>query len=209
MKRLGCVSIGVLLILGACSSDSKKSTSTTAASSAPAATTTGATTAATTGATTAGSTAETTAPSQPAETKPVSDAGGPPGDSCAIVSPDDVTTAFGGTVAAGVANPDTGGCDFDISGTTKTGDVDVFAQVTVEYGQADYIDAAEEKKVAPDVVEVPDVGDAAWYLDISLSHQLHISVNGTELLVYATLPGDPAAIKAELIDFATGIIANL
>lgn len=204
MKRLGCVSIGVLLILGACSSDSKKSSSTTAAGSAASATTTAPTTAGTTAAPTAASTARTTAGSA-AETAAATEAG----DSCAIVSPDDVATAFGGTVAAGVANPDTGGCDFDVSGTTKTGDVEIFAQVTVEYGQADYIDAEEEKKVAPEVVAVPDLGDAAWYLDISLSHQLHISVNGTELLVYATLPGDPAAIKAELIDFATAIIANL
>ena len=158
-------------------------------------------------ATTAGSVAES-ADSEAAETEPTADgATQTGGDSCAIVSADDVAAAFGGTVAPGVADPDNGGCDFDISGTTKTGDVDIFAQISVQYGQTDYIDAAEENNVAPELVEVTGVGDAAWYLD--LGHQLHVSVNGTELLVYGSLPGDDAAIQSELVEFATAIIANL
>jgi len=199
--------ISVLVVLGACSSDSKKSTTTTAGL--PAATTVATAAGDSTATTEAGAAASTVA-SQPAESTPASEVdGSASGDACAIAGPDDVAAAFGGTVAPGAANPDDGGCDFDITGTTKTGDVDVFAQVSIQYGQTDYIGVAEEKAVVPEVTEVPGVGDEAWYLEISLTHQLHISVNGTELLIYAVLPGDAATIKAELIDFATMVVANL
>ncbi len=192
MSRLRVAGVGLLLVgvLGACSSDSKSSSTT---SGTPAVAESGGASAAAT--------------TQPAS--PNTDAGsnGTPKDACSIVTTDDVAAAFGGTVAPGVANPDNGGCDYEISGTTNTGAVGVFAQISIAYGQSDYTAAAEEKVVFPDVVEVKGVGEAAWYM--AFGHQLHASLNGTELQISGILPGDDAAIQAEIVAFAAVVADKL
>ncbi|CAN5581690.1 hypothetical protein BH10ACT2_BH10ACT2_15270 [soil metagenome] len=184
MSRLQVVCVGLLVAgaLGACSSDSKSSSTTAVAPPDSA----------------------TTLPTSPSTE---AGSGGAPTDACSIVTTDDVVAAFGGTVAAGVINPDNDGCDYEITGTTNTGDVGIFAEVSVEYGQSDYITATEAKVVFPELVEVPGVGDEAWYLEFG--NQLHVSLRGTELLVSVILPGDAAAIQAEVVAFTKVVVGNL
>ncbi len=192
MSRLRVACVGLLLVgvLGACSSDSNSAST---AASAPFVPGTG-----------VAPSAATTLPDSPS-----TDAGSnvAPKDACSIVTTDDIAAAFGGTVVAGVINPDNGGCDYEISGTTNTGAARAFAQISLDYGQSDYTPAAEEKVVFPDVVEVPGVGDAAWYL--AFGHQLHVSLKGTELQISAILPGDDAAIQAEIVGFAGVVVSKL
>jgi hypothetical protein len=160
--------------------------------------------------TTSVSSSVTTLPGSPASSGSSSagaGSGGASKDPCSIVTTDDVVAAFGGTVAAGVANSDNGGCDYDISGTTKTGPVGIFAQISIGYGRSDYISATEEKQVFPELVEVPGVGDAAWCL--AFGHQLHVSFKGTELLISGSLPGDATAIQAEIVGFAKVVTSKL
>ena len=73
-----------------------------------------------------------------------------------------MAAAFGGTVAAGVPNPDNGGCDYEITGTTKTGDSGILTQVSINLnGQYESYD--REKVIFPDVEKVDGLGSEAWY----------------------------------------------
>ncbi len=127
-------------------------------------------------------------------------------DPCAIVTTDDVAAAFGGTVAAGVLNPDNGGCDYVITGQTKTGDSGILTQASIEL-KSDYISFDKEKVVFPDIEKIDGVGNEAWYY--ALAHQLHINLGGQELLISGLFPGDEAAVKAEVVAFAKTVIGKL
>ena len=204
MNRLGVLSVGVALILGACSSDAKKATPPTANDTVAA---TGASDpSGTAAAITAGGAAETTVPA----TADVSGAGGgatgASGDPCVAVTAADVEAAFGGTATDGVLNDNKDGCDYDITGTTKTGEAGItFVSITVGGG---YISYDEEKKGIPDVVKVDGVGNAAWYF--AAASQLHIDVGGgKEIVISGNLPGDKAAIQAEVIEFGKVVVAKV
>jgi hypothetical protein len=127
-------------------------------------------------------------------------------DPCAIVTIDDVAAAFGGTVAAGVLNPDNGGCDYEITGQTNTGPSGILTQVSIEL-KSDYISIDKEKVVFPEIEKVDGVGSEAWYY--ALAHQLHINLGGRELLISGLFPGDESAVKAEVIAFAKTVIGKL
>ena len=71
---------------------------------------------------------------------------------------DDVAAAFGGSVAAGVINPDNGGCDYEITGQTNTGPSGILTQVSIEFTGADFGSYEKTKVVFPDVVKVDGVG---------------------------------------------------
>lgn len=206
MTRLGLASIGLLLVLGACSSDSKKSTTTTSADDSAAVTTADIAGGTPTEATAAGGATATTSPA----TDGSNDGGGATGttgDLCAAVTADDVAAAFGGTATAGVLNESKDGCDYDISGTTKTGEAGItFVSITLGGG---YISYDDEKKVFPDVVKVDGVGDAAWYYNAAA--QLHIDIGGgKEIVISGSLPGDDdAAIQAEVIEFGKVVAAKV
>ncbi len=127
-------------------------------------------------------------------------------DPCAIVTTDDVAAAFGGTVAAGVLNPDNGGCDYEITGQTNTGPSGILTQVSIEL-KADYISLDKEKIVFPDIEKIDGVGKEAWYYQAA--HQLHIDLGGRELLISGLFPGDETAVKAEVVAFAKTVIGKL
>jgi hypothetical protein len=73
-------------------------------------------------------------------------------DPCAIVTTDDVEAAFGGAVAPGVLDPGTSGlsalpgCEYAITGQTKTGDSGTLTQASIgltgEYISYDEMKAA-------------------------------------------------------------------
>lgn len=207
MNRIGVVSIGVLLVLGACSSDAKKSTTTAPAIDTVAVTTANSATETPTAVTAAG---DATATSPAATTGTNSSVGGATsatGDPCAAVTAEDVATAFGGTATAGVLNESKDGCDYDISGTTKTGEAGItFVSITLG---GSYISYDDEKKVFPDVIKVDGVGDAAWYF--KAASQLHIDIGaGKEIVISGSLPGDDdAAIQAEVIEFGKIVVAKV
>jgi hypothetical protein len=125
---------------------------------------------------------------------------------CSIVTTGDVAAAFGGTVAKGVVNPDNGGCDYEITGTTKTGPSGVLAQVSIGVG-GDYQTYDHSKVVFPDIEKVAGLGTEAWYY--SFGNQLHINLGTSELLISGMLPGDKAAIKDEVIAFGHVVTAKL
>ena len=192
--RRTLVILGLCAALGACSSSGSKSVST----SAPSTTVTGA------AATSPVAPTATNAASAPATTAAVAPSGTV--DPCAIVTIDDVAAAFGGTVAAGVVNPDNGGCDYEITGQTNTGPSGILTQVSIEL-KSDYISIDKEKVVFPDIEKVDGVGSEAWYY--ALAHQLHINLGGRELLISGLFPGDESAVKAEVIAFAKTVIGKL
>ncbi len=201
--RRTLIILGLCATLGACSSSSGSK-----AVSTPAPSTTGGGAAATSPAaaadtTTAGPTA-TNAAAAPTTTAAVIPTGTV--DPCAIVTTGDVAAAFGGTVAAGVLNPDNGGCDYEITGQTNTGPSGILTQVSIEL-KSDYISLDKEKVVFPDIEKVDGVGSEAWYY--ALAHQLHINLGGRELLISGLFPGDESAVKAEVVAFAKTVIAKL
>jgi hypothetical protein len=122
------------------------------------------------------------------------------------VTPDDVKATFGGTVSDGVVNPDNGGCDYVITGTTKTGPSGVLAQVSISVG-GDYETYDHTKVVFPDIEKVSDLGTEAWYY--SFGSQLHIDLGSGALLISGMLPGDKDAIKAEIIEFGHTVTAKM
>jgi hypothetical protein len=125
---------------------------------------------------------------------------------CSIVTTADVAAAFGGTVADGVVNGDDGSCNYEITGRTKTGDSGSLATASLSLG-ADYTSYAEAQAVFADIEQIDGVSQQAWYYPAA--HELHVDVGGSELLVAATIPGDEAAIKAEIIAFARAVIGKL
>jgi Protein of unknown function (DUF3558) len=129
-----------------------------------------------------------------------------PVDPCKIVSTDEIAAAFGGTVAAGVVNADNGGCDFEITGQTNTGDSGILTQVSIELTDS-YEPYAKTKVVVPDIIKIDDLGREAWYY--SLANQLHIDLGGRELLISGLFPGDKAAIQAEVIAFGHTVVGKL
>jgi hypothetical protein len=132
----------------------------------------------------------------------------PPGtvDPCTIVTTDDVAAAFGGTVAAGVINPDNGGCDYEITGQTKTGPSGILTQVSIEFS-GDYGSYDHSKVVFPDIVKIDGLGSEAWYY--SFGSQLHINIGGQALVISGLFPGDKAAVQAEVVAFATTVVGKL
>ena len=205
MNRLGVLSVGVALILGACSSDTKKATSSTAADD-TVAVTSALDPAGTASVATAGGAAETTVPATADANGAGGGSTGASGDPCVAVTAADVEAAFGGTATDGVLNDNKDGCDYDITGTTKTGVAGItFVSITVGGG---YISYDEEKKGIPDVVKVDGVGNAAWYF--AAASQLHIDVGGgKEIVISGNLPGDKAAIQAEVIEFGKVVVAKV
>ncbi|MGZ4678550.1 MAG: hypothetical protein ACXWBO_15040 [Ilumatobacteraceae bacterium] len=204
--RRTLIILGLCAALGACSSSGSKTVST----SAPSTTATGA-------AATSPVAVTNTAAATPTVTPTATNAAAAPGttaaatpsgtiDPCAIVTTDDVAAAFGGTVAAGVLNPDNGGCDYEITGQTNTGPSGILTQVSIEL-KSDYISIDKEKVVFPEIEKVDGVGSEAWYY--ASAHQLHINLGGRELLISGLFPGDEAAVKAEVVAFAKTVIAKL
>ena len=199
--RRTLVILGICVALGACSSsDGSKASSTAAPSAAstglpatsPVADTTAAGPSASDGAATPGTTAAV-APSGAA-------------DPCAIVTTDDVAAAFGGTVAPGVVNPDNGGCDYEITGQTNTGDSGILTQVSIAFS-GEYQSFDETKVVFPDIEKVDGLGSEAWYY--TFGSQLHINLGGQELVISGLIPGDDAAVKAEVIAFGQTVTGKL
>jgi hypothetical protein len=125
---------------------------------------------------------------------------------CSIVTTDDVKAAFGGTVAAGTINADNGGCDYVITGTTKTGPSGVLAQVSIGLG-GEYQTYDHSKVVFPDIEKVSGLGTEAWYY--SFGNQLHINLGTSELQISGMLPGDKTAIKDEVVAFGHVVTAKL
>ena len=128
-------------------------------------------------------------------------------DPCAIVTTDDVAAAFGGSVAAGVINPDNGGCDYEITGQTNTGPSGILTQVSIEFTGADFGSYEKTKVVFPDVVKVDGVGSEAYYL--SFGSQLHVNIGGQELVISGLFPGDDTAVQAEVIAFGKTVGGKL
>jgi hypothetical protein len=122
------------------------------------------------------------------------------------VTTDDVSAAFGGTVAPGVLNPDNGGCDYEITGKTKTGDSGILTQVSIEL-TSDYQSIDRVKVVFPDVEKVDGLGKEAWYYGVG--SQLHVDLGGQELVISGLFPGDKAAVKAEVIAFGHTVVEKL
>ena len=133
----------------------------------------------------------------------------PPGtvDPCAIVTTDDVAAAFGGSVAAGVTNPDNGGCDYEITGETNTGPSGILTQVSIEFTGADFNPYEKAKVVFPDLVKVDGVGSEAYYL--SFGSQLHVNIGGQELVISGLFPGDDTAVQAEVVAFGKTLVSKL
>ncbi len=195
--RRTVVVIALCAVLGACSSSTDSKTSATptpsAASTGSSATdTAGPNSSASVGATTPGTSTQVT----PSRTV----------NPCAIVTTDDVGAAFGGTVAAGVVNPDNGGCDYELTGQTNTGPSGVLAQVSIKF-EGEYQTFESTKVVFPDIEKVDGLGKEAWYY--SVASQLHIDLGGQELVISGVLPGDRAAVKAEVIAFAHTVTGKL
>jgi hypothetical protein len=149
-----------------------------------------------------------TEPDQTSDASPVTAGGAPPSgiDPCSIVTTDDVAAAFGGDVAAGVINPDNGGCDYEITGQTKTGDSGVLTQVSIEFG-GDYEGYDHTKVVFPDIEKIDGLGDEAWYY--SLASQLHINLGGKALVISGLFPGDDALVKDEVVAFGHTVVDKL
>lgn len=206
--RRTLVILGVCAALAACSnSDGSKAASTDAPSAASTAplTTSSATTPAAVADTTAAAPSATTAPAIPdtsVEAAPSGDV-----DPCAIVTTDDVAAAFGGSVAAGVINPDNGGCDYEITGETNTGPSGILTQVSIEFTGAEFGSYERAKVVFPDVVKVDGVGSEAYYL--SFGSQLHINIGGQELVISGLFPGDDAAVQDEVVAFGKTVVSKL
>lgn len=127
-------------------------------------------------------------------------------DPCGIVTPADVAAVFGGTVATGVVNPDNGGCDYEITGKTNTGDSGILTQVSIGL-TGEYQNYDHEKVVFPDIEKVDGLGTEAWYF--ATGSQLHINLGSSELLISGVFPGDKAAVKAEVIAFAKTVTGKL
>jgi hypothetical protein len=209
MKRLGYVSLGVLFLLGSCSSDAKKSATTTSPDKSASVTTADGSADSPTDDTASGG-ADTTAGATDTEAAATDGGDGGPtasGISCATVTPEDVAAAFGGISTAGVLNEGGDGCDFSISGTTKTGDAGFATFLSITLG-GEYISYDEELKVFPDVVKVDGLGDGAWFY--SAASQLHIDLGGgKEVVISGNFPGDEAAIQAEVIEFGKTVVSKL
>jgi hypothetical protein len=186
--RWGLAILVLCATLAACSSGSG---STAASTSGPPASSTGIP------ATSAGS-ADAAAPSTAAASGAV--------DPCAVVTTGDVAAAFGGTVASGVVNPDNGGCDYVITGQTKTGDSGILTQVSIEFSSG-YETYDHTKVIFPDIVKIDGLGQEAWYE--AVGSQLHINLGSQELVVSGAFPGDKAAVKAEVIAFAHTVTGKL
>lgn len=117
-----------------------------------------------------------------------------------------MAAAFGGTVAPGVVNPDNGGCDYVITGQTKTGDSGILTQVSIEFSSG-YETYDHTKVVFPDVEKIDGLGHEAWCE--AVGSQLHINLGGQELVISGVFPSDDAAVKAEVIAFAHTVTAKL
>lgn len=187
--RRTLVILGLCTALGACSSGAGSKASSTAA---PSAASTGLPATSSVAAATPGTTA---AVATSGAVKP-----------CGIVTIDDVAAAFGGTVAAGVVNPDNGGCDYEITGKTNTGESGILTQVSIEF-TGDYESFDHAKVVFPDIEKVDGLGSEAWYY--SFGSQLHINLRGQELVISGKFPGDGAAVKAEIVAFGHTVTAKL
>ena len=202
--------VGLCAVLGACSSSSDSKTVSTAAPSA-ASTPTSAGVSATTLAPVVDSVASaptaTNAAAAPTTTAAAAVAPSGKVDPCGIVTTADVAAAFGGSVAAGVINPDNGGCDYEITGQTNTGPSGVLTQVSIEFTGADFGSYEKMKVVFPDVVKVDGVGSEAYYL--SFGSQLHINVGGQELVISGLFPGDDTAVQAEVVAFGKTVVGKL
>lgn len=195
--------IGLCAALGACSSSDGSKTISTAAPSA-ASTPAPATSPAAVADTTAATPSATDAAATTAATAAVAPSGNV--DPCSIVTTDDVAAAFGGTVAAGVINPDNGGCDYEITGQTNTGPSGVLTQVSIELA-GDYGSYDKSKVIFPDIEKVDGLGSEAWYY--SFGSQLHINLGGQALVISGLFPGDDSAVKAEVIAFGHSVVAKL
>jgi hypothetical protein len=125
---------------------------------------------------------------------------------CAVVTTGDVAAAFGGTVAPGVVNPDNGGCDYVITGGTKTGDSGILTQVSIKFTSG-YETYDHTKVVFPDIEKIDSLGKEAWYE--AVGSQLHINLGGQELVISGVFPGDKAVVKAEVIAFAHAVTGKL
>jgi hypothetical protein len=196
--------IGLCAALGACSSSDGSKTISTSAPSA-ASTQAPASSPVAVADTTATTPTATDAAATPATTTAVVPSGNV--DPCSIVTTDDVAAAFGGSVAAGVINPDNGGCDYEITGQTNTGPSGVLTQVSIEFTGADFGSYEKTKVVFPDVVKVDGVGSEAYYL--SFGSQLHVNVGGQELVISGLFPGDDTAVQAEVIAFGKTVVGKL
>ncbi len=119
---------------------------------------------------------------------------------------DDVAAAFGGTVAPGVVNPANGGCDYEITGQTKTGDSGILTQVSIEFA-GDYEGYDHTKVVFPDIEKIDGLGTEAWYY--AQGSQLHIDLGGQALVISGVFPGDDAAVKAEVVAFGQTVVSKL
>ena len=125
---------------------------------------------------------------------------------CAVVTTSDVAAAFGGTVAPGVVNPDNGGCDYVITGKTKTGDSGTLTQVSIEFSSG-YETYDHTKVIFPDIEKIDGLGQEAWYE--AFGSQLHINLGAQELVISGVFPGDKTAVKADIIAFAHTVTGKL
>lgn len=192
--RRTLVILGICTALGACSSGagSKASSPSTTTTAAPSAASTGLPATSSVAAATPGTTA---AVATSGAVKP-----------CGIVTTDDVAAAFGGTVAPGVVNPDNGGCDYEITGKTNTGDSGILTQVSINF-TGDYESFDHTKVVFPDIEKIDGLGSEAWYY--SFGSQLHINLRGQDLVISGKFPGDGAAVKAEVVAFGHTVTGKL
>jgi hypothetical protein len=206
LARTGTVALLALTasVAAGCSSDAAKSTATVAASPAGA-TIPSATTPVGTAPVGTNPVVTTAADSTPVA---ATDAVAPSGavDPCKIVTTDDVAAAFGGTVAAGVINPDNEGCDYEITGQTNTGDSGILTQVSIEFG-GDFSPYERTKVVFPDAVKIDGLGHDATYLEFG--NQLHIDVGGQDVVISGLFPGDKAAVQAEVVAFGKVVLSKM
>jgi hypothetical protein len=117
------------------------------------------------------------------------------------------TAAASGAVdPCAVVTTGNGGCDYVITGQTKTGDSGILTQVSIEFSSG-YETYDHTKVIFPDIVKIDGLGQEAWYE--AVGSQLHINLGSQELVVSGAFPGDKAAVKAEVIAFAHTVTGKL
>ena len=136
-----------------------------------------------------------------------------PSRPCALSNVTDVLAAFGGKVAAGQTGSDPSTatqCTFAVTGSNLGGDGEAVVYFATVQSRSSF-DAA--KAGLPGAVDVPGVGDAAFYLPATAALQIAkgdtiFSVQAVFGVGAATKP-DPSKIQADVVALGKSVAAGL
>ena len=118
---------------------------------------------------------------------------------CSIVKKADVQAVFGGTVAEGVAGKTASYCDFDITGTLKSGKaVDALGATVGVFWNAMPLDP-NSKVLNAAATKVPELGVAFYQ---SSGNALFVAYHGGTLTYQSHGPDDDSVEQANLIQLA-------